>query len=588
MKSFPLFAPIKLGGLLLWGSLPGLVLGCADPGASPPHLARFFQADDAEFVEVGSLGRWARRSDLPAVLVARVDLPANADLLLPWSVTETPGYHQPVEVALTITEIGDGQPRQLLKQRRRLGRQREWFEEHLALANKHPRSLQLELTFAEIRAADEAAHLTEEQVLVSPLIVSSNKPDPSPRPDVILIAIDTLRADRLSPYGATRPTPTIDRLAASGTLFEEAFSTASWTLPSFASVFTSTYPWTHQARGETKSIAARFLTMPEVFAANGYRTLGFHHGGFVRPQYGFARGFDEYSETPGLASFESRVLDRLGIPTRQPLLLFLHTYDVHAPYTTAPAEYHDIYTNPDFEDRLLLREADANLKELAADLAPDDLEFLSDLYDGEVRFVDDSLATILQALDTARSGRPRIVVLFSDHGESFGEQGRIAHGNGPDFELVHVPLIFAGEGIPAGRRVPDVTETMGLLPTLVDLLGLDLPPGTALEGRSFALSLGPTPPGSDPRSIAMAQDSGHSALRTLDWSLIVHKDRSTLHDRRADPKETEDVSQQYPEITQRLEALFDSYKTSARAGPASNIILDPATLDDLRALGYVD
>ncbi len=560
-------------------------LACTKPAPEPAVLQRSFVAHDPTWVEVNSRGRWAAEIDLPGSLSESVDLPPAARAVLPWTILGEIDEDRPDRrVSVTISIRRGALSRVVLERTRPLG-SKKWFEEVVDLSSEPAGPAELEVRFRGTTDDFSAAG----KVAVSPLLLWSRDPDSvSPLPDVVLIAIDTLRADHISAYGAPRPTPNIDALAASGTLFEQAISAASWTLPSFSSIFTSTFPWTHGVETTERALPNSLTTLGEVFAANGYRTLGFHSSGYVRPIFGFNRGFDEYTQSYGLQRFKRRVAPSLKGMAGVPLLLFVHTYDAHDPYTSVPDDYHDLYTDPDYEDtKNLSGRLFSRLNEELI-LEEQDFQFIRDEYDGGVRFVDDFLPTMFRLLDANRPGRPRIVVFFSDHGESFGEHDNVGHGAGPRAELTRVPLIFAGSGIPSGRRVKEVSQTLDILPTLVDLLGLDGAPQEQMQGRSLAAKFSDDPPPMNPRSVALSGHHGEFAIRTDAWSLLLDGETTELYHRKNDPLELKDVADDHPDVVERLGAELERRTVSHLASESNDVILDEATLEGLRALGYID
>ncbi len=581
---------------------PVLALGCStavdeQPASyNGPTLARYFESSEPIYADKNRRGRWVQKLALPATLEDVVDLPSGAMASLFWSLDAELAKGESADVTIEISLRRNDEIQVIHSEVRRLKRRPQWFEENLDFSQEAPGEVSVEIRIGqpELRTPRRqgkkvAARSLQATGLLAPLLLWSNDTREPPRPDIILIAIDTLRADHLSCYGGARETPNIDALAASGTLFEQAFSPSSWTLPSFASIFTATYPWTHGASFEGRGLPSDIRTLPEYFAEHGYRTSGFYAGGWVRPNFGFNRGFDDYSQVRGLESFDERVASRLPSMGNAPLLLFFHTYDVHAPYTSVPQDYHDTFTDPDYVDRHdLRRDGIGTQKDPRIDLLEEsDLQFIRDLYDGEIQFVDDTLQEVLAALDLARPGRPRIVVLFSDHGESFGEGGRMVHTSGPVLELARVPLILAGTGIPEGRRISEITQTLHLLPTLVELAGLPIH-DEAWEVDSLLPYLQEEPLAQGSRGVAYSEGGGLATLRTEAWTLTVRNRNVKLYDRRNDPDETRNVANDHPERVDRLLEALKDRRSASPTSDATAVELDDETIEELRALGYLN
>ena len=567
------------------------VAACVEPTSPNLGLQRLLQSEKEEFIEVDGAGRWAQLHALPTVLRQTVELPAAARLSLPWTITDLDPSLGEATVEIEVVAHKGDDLHLLFQTAHTLEGQQGWFDESVNLSAVGPGQVVLEIRFQTAEASIHSQPLNKARVAVSPPLLWSADPEwhAAQRPDVVLIAIDTLRADHLSPYGSKRPTPNIERLAASGTVFEQAFSPAPRTLTSFFSVFTSAYFTTHGVNESQQAIPPGFTTLGQWFAINGYLTIGIHNGGYMRPVFGFNRGFDEYVNGSGFLGLRRRLRPRLEKAEGAPLLLFFHTYDVHDPYTTVPEEYHDTYTDPDYPDPYKLRGRRISGAELELPaLGEGDFQFLRDLYDGEIHYVDDSLPVLFEMLDNYRGSRPRIVVFFADHGEAFGEQFQLAHDGRPRIELTHVPLILSGQGIPQGRRISEVVETLGLLPTLSELLGLSTDTLGGIDGRSFAYHLQADLVAADPSAAAVSQQGSDWALRTESWSLLSESGELQLYDRHADRAEQTNVVADHEEIAHRLDRLYQRRTRRVFRPGGVSVELDDEDLEDLRALGYVD
>jgi arylsulfatase A-like enzyme len=307
--------------------------------------------------------------------------------------------------------------------------------------------------------------------------------------NVLLVTIDTLRADRLGVnVGAdrTRPEvmPALDALATSGAVFLDATAHAPLTLPSHASILTGRYPLTHGVHDNGGfRLAADVPTLATTLQRAGFHTAAFVSSFVLRASAGLSRGFDRYDdrfEGAGRAHQTASALERRGPEaaraaaawlTHAPARFFLwvHFYDPHAPYDPPPA----------FASR-----------------------FPGQPYDGEVATADFALSTLLGALPSDRR-RDTLVVVTGDHGESLGEHGESEHGILLYDATLHVPLVIAGPGIAAGTRISRQVRHVDLLPTIAALLGVAPPPG--LDGVSLAPLLAP--------GDRQATDSGHSGDR---------------------------------------------------------------------------
>jgi arylsulfatase A-like enzyme len=321
----------------------------------------------------------------------------------------------------------------------------------------------------------------------------------APRPpNVILISIDTLRRDALACFEPSAAAlPALDLLAAMSVRFEHAYSSASWTLPSHASMLTGLYPDRHGATDRRVTLAEGVDTLAGALAARGYETAAFTGGGFLDAKYGLGRGFARYeakthSKQEPAETAEgllARVGDYLGARANErPLFLFLHTYAVHNYYdaraeAAALSGRTGLGTRKQYVDCVLGRKP----------CEPGAWDDLGALYRAELQLMDQSFARLVSALEAAGLWRDAIVVLVSDHGEGFEPaRGRIHHGGRLHADQLSVPLLVRGplqESGPgfAPRAEAAPASLVDLMPTLLELTGARVPAG--LDGRSLAASL---------------------------------------------------------------------------------------------------
>ncbi len=325
--------------------------------------------------------------------------------------------------------------------------------------------------------------------------------------DVVLVVVDTLRADHLGVYGYERATsPRLDAFARRAAVFDTAWSAAPWTLPSVMSIMTSRYPSAHRVENDGLRLADDVPTVAETLQRAGYATGGFVSHVYVSSLYGFGRGFEVFDDfglsqpgyrlEAGMEPPADRVTDAalawLRGQGRRPVFLLVHYFDPHWPYAP-PEAYRALF--PDAYHGPLDASYDAISKFLdpLAPIPEDYRRFLIDRYDGEVRFVDDQLGRLLDGL--AASGRaPRSWVLVTaDHGEEFKDHGSMGHGRRLYEETIHVPLIIGraagqGSGGAGGSRVATPVSGIDLFPTIAALAGAAAPAG--LQGTSLAPLLG--------------------------------------------------------------------------------------------------
>ncbi|MFN7971937.1 MAG: sulfatase [Acidobacteriota bacterium] len=303
--------------------------------------------------------------------------------------------------------------------------------------------------------------------------------EPRPRvPDdanVILLSIDTLRADHLSSYGYQHDTaPFIaSALAARGTLFERCIAAAPSTTASHMTLFTSLYPATHHTRG-IQRLAREIPTLTERLRAAGIDTGAVTEDGWLSIEHGFGRGFGSYVENRDPILAVGQVDATFAAARRwlawhrdRPFFLFLHTYQVHHPFTPAP-RYAGLFATHDGHE--VNGASPRHEREMAQ-------------YDREIRQTDDALEDLLGALEALGLADRTVVVLTADHGEEFLEHGQMGHGANLFQEVERVPLIVRGPGIPAGKRIAIPVGLIDVMPTVLDLLRVPIP--AHVEGKSL-------------------------------------------------------------------------------------------------------
>jgi arylsulfatase A-like enzyme/thioredoxin-like negative regulator of GroEL len=429
-------------------------------------------------------------------------------------------------------------------------------------------------------------------VLAFALLKSGNTPAPPeslvsrditlPNANILLITLDTTRADRIGAYGYTpAETPRLDRLAAEGVLFEQVTTPTAFTLPSHSSIMTGLYPPYHGVRlNGGSALADVHTTLAEQLAGSGYR-CGAVMGAFVLDQrWGLSQGFDvfddEFEIAPeqkldlaGVQRTADRVMD-IGLewldqPDERPFFAWLHLYDPHTPYEP-PEPYRSR-----FGDR-----------------------GMDGLYDGEIAFTDSQVGRLLDWIDERGLGENTIVVVVGDHGESLGDHSEIEHGYYIYDATVQVPLIVRVPGADLGDvRVPAQVRTIDVLPTILDLVGVETP--APLHGESLVpLMLDPGSPGPDfaySESMSVHLQYGWSALysiRTTEHKFI-DAPRAELYALEDDPAETINLIRNFPEVAEELRTVLENVRQEIEAGApeTEEADLDEETLSMLVALGYV-
>lgn len=314
--------------------------------------------------------------------------------------------------------------------------------------------------------------------------------------NLVIIGIDTLRADHLGCYGYGRSTsPNIDRLAARGVVAKNAISQAPWTLPSFATVFTSLYPTQHGASTVDTRMRTSFPTLATMLRDRGYLTCAIVNAPVLRPEFGVDRGFDAYDVMPPEVERRADEVTREALKWidehhGQPFFVFVHYFDPHLSYS--PPHPYDTVFDHGYEgplgasfdlDYFSSKKAAAVRDEIGSLSAPDSNHIVA-LYDGEIAFTDSAVGVLLDGLEERGLGKNTLIVLLSDHGEEFFDHGGLDHGHSLYNELLHVPLIFCLPGhVAENAEVSQYVRLLDVLPTALDIMGLDLP--GHLEGTSL-------------------------------------------------------------------------------------------------------
>jgi len=414
--------------------------------------------------------------------------------------------------------------------------------------------------------------------------------------NVVLIIIDTIRADRLGCYGHSLPTsPNIDAFASEGTLFEQAVTCAPTTLPSVSAILTSTYPITSNVRYNGKFfLSDASVTLAEILKEKGYKTAAFVGGFPLDSRFKTDQGFEVYDDDfSGSADKWSRewidhqvgdfertaaevnegVFEWLGGVGDKPFFLVVHYFDPHWPYRP-PAPYDGRFESP---------------------------------YNGEVAYTDEHVGALLDKIDESGLGKNTLIILTGDHGESLGSHGEPTHGDFLFDTTMLVPLVLHHKGrIPKGRRIKSMVKTIDIMPTILDFLGVADGP------HSQGVSLLPAIDGKPSESPIFLETmlpyyerddddvpTRVFGLRTAEWKLVyvlAEKDGKTywsgeLYNVRKDPFELFDVREENIEV---FRSMFKQMLAAREAHLAQSVASDNyIEMDDevrakLKALGYLN
>lgn len=420
-------------------------------------------------------------------------------------------------------------------------------------------------------------------------------------PNIVVVVVDSLRSDRLGAYGSKRGlTPFLDQFAGTSLVYERAYAPSSWTVPSVASLFLGRYPSEHQVARFYAAIPESDTTLAEVLAAHGYVTSGFTANAAIGAAGGFDQGFQRYEVVgePGMGVPKSegrfvndavlRRIDEMG--SKRPQFVYLHYMDAHAPYLAHEWTAPRVRGLRRSDDELTLAvtagalEANEALRRTQWTFNQPEIDRLEQLYDGEVRGADALLSDLFAALNERHFLDHAIVIITADHGEEFGKRGVFNHGVSLYEAVIRVPLLVR---LPAGTpaRIAASVEVGGLAARLFAELGIQLPasftipplpvaptgaPGLAhselLETKQYAVWLHRYAVMSGNSKLLVASGGDASEYR-LDNSLLSRGRSAT--------------------VSPVLFAALDEFRSGlTRGAPAAPAVLDEATKERLRGLGY--
>jgi arylsulfatase A-like enzyme len=436
----------------------------------------------------------------------------------------------------------------------------------------------------------------------APTVVATTA-EPDTRLNVVLLSIDTLRRDHLDLYGYDRETAPYlrEHLAARGTALESLIAEAATTDPSHMTMFTSLPALVHGVTCCRERLAVPAVTLAEILRGRGYRTAAFTENGPLAHERGFSIGFDRYIEnkTPGRIRPTGHVARTFGQArswleehSEGPFFLFLHTFQVHAPYEP-PAAYESTF-------------AGSPSRGASAEAGP-----IIDAYDREIRYTDDELRRLHEWMEARGINGRTLWIVLSDHGEEFFEHGTRGHATLPYETVLRVPLIVQGPGIRSGARISSTVRHVDLMPTVLDLL--DMPASPQATGTSFAAALSgsvtalreeqpPSPIFSASWVLPEGMTAPALSVRQGDYKLIRYqKDDAEyfeFYDLAADPNETKDLYSSddtrqlllRKRLARYVNESAERRRTLAGAESDASPLFspDPDTEETLRALGYID
>lgn len=458
----------------------------------------------------------------------------------------------------------------------------------------------------------------------------------SERPNILLVSVDTLRADHLMCYGyGFETSPFIDRLSKRGTLFKNAVTVVPSTLPSHTSLLTSLIPRKHGIVRNGFILMENLLTLQKVLRAEGYNTAAFISSYVLSSDFNFDEGFDLFDERldkkTNLAQSKivrdadkttDAVIEYLkGFPEKKPFFLFIHYFDPHWPYSP-PQEYLKMF---DSKYSGIFSGSLKEIEEMRSGISKGEIRNAEDekhmeaLYDGEIRFMDDQFKRVISELEFEGKLQNTIVVFTADHGENFFEHdGYIDHPSRVYETNIHIPLLFFyPEAISQDRKINELVRNIDIAPTILDIAGIAIPEG--FGGRSLApllkmnkedkASNGPLYAFSEATRTALYPEDGageylsisekkwpndpfSKCIRGEKWKYIgtPYLGREEFYDIGNDPGETDNLilsgdDEVKSEIVKFKEMLNSYIKAESSAGVKTE---NKKSIDNLKSLGYIN
>jgi len=567
----------------------------------PTYLARlnrqYWDQDPASFVfrnlEIDGDLRPAFFAPAPAEITFKVELPADAHLLFGFGILEE-GWFDSDGVEFSVSVVRGGKEEAVFSrilQPQSDPRAGRWRDARVDLSRYSGEYVELIFRtgpgMQDNRNFDFAAFSSP--ILYRPTGTGIATP-------IVIIDIDTLRADHLQLYGYGQPTsPAINEFAEESVVFERAIAQAPWTLPSQMSILTGLYPGTHQVQQPNQRLVPGVPTLASQLSRRGYFTKAVTDGGAISSAFGFDHGFDSYSEWTGhhgadyLTGFMERASEWLTSFPESNFFLLLHTYQCHAAYAP-PDEYWQLFDN-DYAGDIFQRFPPwggdfGNVSER-------DVQHLVARYDGGIRYVDRAVGDLLALLRRQGLYDRALIVFLSDHGEEFRDHGGWLHQSTLYDEMLRVPLVIKfPKGAIAPKRVARQIETVDLLPTILDFLGVPLPEGLDGSSRMVLIRGDDGAPASGAKQFAFSELDGAVSVRTETHKLIGSRSGRRFFSLAEDPGEHRSLYDASDPLVREFEAALADYARKAsdheRRAATPRTPLDASTKRQLEMLGYGD
>ncbi len=514
------------------------------------------------------------------------------------------------DMSVTAVAFTDGVPASELISHSCQGAEAGTFSPRAAdLSGMAGKVVRLDVSVDASAATDARVALVQPGIYVMPPATVDARPAKAAR-NVVVVMIDTLRADHTAPYSKTRvQTPVFDKVARDGALFERFSAVEDWTKPSCATMLTGLYPDTHKAQKEESKLSSSIPMISEMLKKQGIATGAFIANGYVSGKFGFERGWDEYTNyiRESKATSAQHVFGDaaawIEANKDRRFYAYVHTIDPHVPYSP-PDEFLQMYDKEPYSGPIVPRQTHLQLEDIKKDkivLSDRDKERIVALYDGEISYHDKWFGGFLQKLSDLGLIEDTMIIVVSDHGEEFWDHGGVGHGHQIHQELIHVPFVVMWKGtIPPEQRIGDNHDHSCLVPTIFDALQISTP--SHLEGRSIL-----------PRAMGRHEDGPHAGFSTHQgdreaaWSgrhklIKLGPVNTFLYDVVDDPGCKKDLDKDLPITLTYMQAMLGQFlgapsksdwrsstlgEKSALEIEDEKVEMDEELEQQLKALGYV-
>ncbi len=418
------------------------------------------------------------------------------------------------------------------------------------------------------------------------------------KPNVILIMVDALRWDHLGYNGYERNiTPFIDKLTGKSLVFDNAFSTCTWTCPSVASLMTSRTPFEHGVyNANTAFLSYEFKTLPEYLQQNGFTTMAFSGNPLIAEKYNYGQGFEVFSQFNSKTYAEiitEKFLDKLETFREYRFFAYIHLMEPHMPYK-APYEYMSNFTDPAKGKNILEKfkkiKGKINRRDGNAKMSPEMKKTLIDLYDAEIQYLDYSIKKLISSLKKMNIMDKTAVIFIADHGEEFLEHGSVTHGGDLYNTKLKIPMfIYYPSQFDPGRS-DGIASIMDVYPTVGGIAGTSI--SSELRGENLGEKL---PENriltffNKPKVSSSGEDICHLGILDYPYKLfrVRGRNRTELYNLKKDPGEMNDISTLKPDKRRLLEEKLKEKISGCRVEKKEETKLDKETKRRLKSLGYI-